>query len=505
MIRPAWRPLIYALVGFGLAASLLELVAASGGSTRWLSAVLYLAATATFLWYLRPAILKPLRPMKWGVRFILWSIGVGLFLLIGSIVANLLGFVALSHLVRRATILSAYFGVVLCTAVQGARTILAILFNPHRGNAMASIRAHGEKVLRFFSRLVDLAAVAIWVYVALNFFTVRKNVQDAVGTALSTPITVGAISISAGDVLVFCAVLLGGILIAGAIRVLMQEDLLPRLSLKHGLPNTISTLSYYVLLLAGFLMALAASGVELSRWAILTGGFGLGVGFGLQNIINNLASGLLLLLERPVNVGDILEVEGVTGVVKHIGLRATNVRTFQGAEVIVPNTNLVLNRVTNWTLSQRQRRVDLEIRVAYGTDPAKVIELLLHAASSNSEVVRHPAPEALFIGFGESSINFVLQFWAPNSTIHGRLKSEIALKIIADFHDAGIRIPLPQRELHVAAPEGASYPAAPASIIETALVQPPSRVSGAPQGAAAAAAPDKPDSPVEPRSAKKES
>lgn len=505
MVRPVWRPLIYALVGYGLAGSLLEMVAASGGSTRWLSAFLYLAATATFVWYLRPAILKPLQPLGRGVGFILWAIGVGLFLVTASVVANLLGYVALSHLVRRATILSAYFGVVLYTAVQGARTFLAIVFNSHRANAIASIRAHGEKVLRFFSRLVYLAAVALWVYVVLNFFTVRGNVLDVVGTALSTPMTIGAISISASDVLVFCAVLLGGILIAATVRVLLQEDLLPRVSLKHGLPNTISTLSYYVLLLAGFFVALAASGVELSRWAILTGGFGLGVGFGLQNIINNLASGLLLLLERPVNVGDILEVEGVTGVVKHIGLRATNVRTFQGAEVIVPNTNLVLNRVTNWTLSQRQRRVDLEIRVAYGSDPRKVLDLLLHAASSHPEVVQYPAPDALFTGFGESSLNFVLQFWAPNSDIYGRLKSEIALKIISDFHESGIRIPLPQRELHVTVPEAASPPDVQTSILEAALIQPPSRGSGAPQGAAAAAAPEKPDSSVELRTAKKES
>jgi small-conductance mechanosensitive channel len=350
---------------------------------------------------------------------------------------------------------------------------------------------------------MDLAAAALWVYVVLNFFTVRRNVLDALGTALTTPMTVGAISISASDVLIFCVVLVGGIMLAGVFRVLLQEDLLPRFSLKHGLPNTISTLTYYVLLLVGFLLALAASGVELSKWAILTGGFGLGVGFGLQNIINNLASGLLLLLERPVNVGDILEVEGVTGVVKRIGLRATNVRTFQGAEVIVPNTNLITNRVTNWTLSQRQRRVDLEVRVAYGSEPRRVLELLLHAATSNPNVVQHPAPEAMFLGFGESSLNFVLQFWAPNAN-HGQLKSEVALKVISDFHDAGIRIPLPQRELHVAMPDAANTAGAPSSVIETTLVQPGTRVSASPGGAAAAQSPDKQDSPAERHQVKKE-
>jgi small-conductance mechanosensitive channel len=197
------------------------------------------------------------------------------------------------------------------------------------------------------------------------------------------------------------------------------------------------------------ILALAAGGAEFSRFTVMTGAFGLGVGFGLQAIINNLASGMLLLLERPINVGDVLEVEGVTGEVKRMGMRSSTIRTFQGAEVIVPNSNLITNHVTNWTLSERHRRVDIPVGVAYSTDPERVIKLLVQVASSHPDVVRDPAPMALFRGFGDSSLDFELRFWAPFAGTYQQLKSEVAVSIVAAFREAKIEIPFPQRDLHV--------------------------------------------------------
>jgi small-conductance mechanosensitive channel len=289
----------------------------------------------------------------------------------------------------------------------------------------------------------------VWLYCTLNFFTIRREIFDRVGEVLSATMSVGTINLSLGDVLVFLLTLFLGVTAAKVIRVLLREDVIPRFSLKRGLPAAVSTLIYYTLVTVVFFLAVAAGGAEFSRFTVLTGAFGLGVGFGLQTVINNLASGMLLLLERPINVGDVLEVDGVDGVVKRIGMRSSTIRTSQGAEVIVPNSDLVTNRVTNWTLSERNRRVDIAVGVAYGTDPELVIKLLVDTASSHPDVVQELPPEALFLGFGDSSLNFELRFWAPFAKTHQQLKSAVAVRIISAFREAGIEIPFPQTELHI--------------------------------------------------------
>ncbi len=132
------------------------------------------------------------------------------------------------------------------------------------------------------------------------------------------------------------------------------------------------------------------------------------MGFGLQGVVNNFVSGLIWLFERPVQVGDRVQVGDLTGDVGHIGIRATSIRTREGSEVIVPNASLVSSEVIDWTLSDPQRRIDVPVGVAYGTDPERVIDLLVRAAREHSETLKNPAPTVLFLGFGESSLDFFL-------------------------------------------------------------------------------------------------
>jgi small-conductance mechanosensitive channel len=181
---------------------------------------------------------------------------------------------------------------------------------------------------------------------------------------------------------------------------------------------------------------------------VLTGALGVGIGFGLQNVVNNFVSGLILQFERPIRVGDVLEVGGLSGEISHIGIRSSTMRTWQGAEVIIPNSAFVSDRVVNWTLSEAQRRVDLTVRVAYGTDPEYVIEILAGIANNHPEVLREPAPCAVFQGFGDSSLDFLLMFWATQTT-HFRVRSEIAIKVNAVLRQTGIEIPFPRHDVLV--------------------------------------------------------
>jgi small-conductance mechanosensitive channel len=229
----------------------------------------------------------------------------------------------------------------------------------------------------------------------------------------------------------------------------LEEDVYPRLVLARGVPNAVSTLVQYVLLFAGLLLALAAAGLDLSRITLLAGAFGVGIGFGLQNIVNNFVSGLILLFERPIQVGDTIEIAGLTGEVRRIGPRSSTVRTFDGAEVIVPNATLISDQVTNWTLSDRRRRITVSVGVAYGTDPERVLGLLRDVAAETEAVLPIPEPLPVFTGFGASSLDFELRCWISRYEDGAVTQSALRVALGAKLAAAGIEIPFPQRDVHL--------------------------------------------------------
>jgi potassium efflux system protein len=196
-------------------------------------------------------------------------------------------------------------------------------------------------------------------------------------------------------------------------------------------------------------VALAFLGFNLDRFAVIAGAFGVGIGFGMQAIVNNFVSGLILLFERPLRVNDRVQIGEVTGEIKRIGFRSSTVRTFEGAELIVPNSILVSETVTNWTLSDRLRRIDVQVGVAYGTDVRQVLDLLLGVAKQHAQVIDDPAPVSLFLGFGDSSLNFELRAWTERVEDWIQIRSELTVGIGDALNAAGIEIPFPQRDVHV--------------------------------------------------------
>ncbi len=230
---------------------------------------------------------------------------------------------------------------------------------------------------------------------------------------------------------------------------MLEEDVYPRGQLTRGLPNTVSSLLHYAILFAGFALAVAALGFDLNRVTILAGAFGVGIGFGLQNVVNNFVSGLILLVERPINVGDAVQLGDVSGEVRRIGIRASTLRTWEGAEVIVPNGTLVSERLTNWTLSDRMRRIDLSVLVTYGSDPAQVLEILRDVARSHPLVLREPEPIALFIRFGDYALHFELRVWTDQFDLWLQTRSELGLALHAALAAAKIEIPVPQQDIRL--------------------------------------------------------
>lgn len=195
-------------------------------------------------------------------------------------------------------------------------------------------------------------------------------------------------------------------------------------------------------------------GIDLSTITLLAGALGVGIGFGLQNITNNFVSGIIILFERPIKVGDRIQVEDIIGDVVKISLRATTVVTNENISVIVPNSEFISTRVINWSHNDRNVRFNVPVGVSYKEDPQKIKEVLLSVASDNRFVLKNPEPDVIFVEFGDSSLNFVLRIWTSEMIQKPKiLISEIYFEIFKRFRENKIEIPFPQRDLHIKTPE----------------------------------------------------
>ena len=268
-------------------------------------------------------------------------------------------------------------------------------------------------------------------------------------TALTTQWGWGAIRLSLGDLIVFALTIWVSFMLSAAVRLLLAEDVFPRVRLARGMPLALSLVIQYVLIFGGFTLALAALGVDLTKLTILAGAFGVGVGLGLQSLVNNFASGLILLFERPIHVGDVVQLTGVSGEVRHIGARATLVRTADGAEVFVPNSQLITQALTNWTYSDLRRRIVIPVKVAYGAAPQRVTELLTGVAAKHPQVIDQPPPGAVFLGFGENSLDFELRAWTDRFGDAEAIQSQLADSVYTVLTEARIDLPVPRRDVRM--------------------------------------------------------
>ena len=224
-----------------------------------------------------------------------------------------------------------------------------------------------------------------------------------------------------------------------------------------GMRQSIATIVRYIVVAIGLVIIIQSAGIDLSTLTVLAGAAGLGIGFGLQNIINNFVSGLIILFERPIKIGDRVDVGSVHGDVVSISARATTIVTNDNIAIIVPNADFISGKVTNWSYTDRKVRFDVPVGVSYECDPEVVTRLLLEVAKAHNGVLATPRPDVLFEEFGDSSLNFTLQVWTRDYSAKPRvLKSELNYAIARIFKENDIEIPFPQRVLHVRTPPGPS-------------------------------------------------
>jgi small-conductance mechanosensitive channel len=260
---------------------------------------------------------------------------------------------------------------------------------------------------------------------------------------------IGDTPVGFGDIIVFIFMIISVLVVSKIVSKLLANKVLTKVAMDEGTRYVLRRLTEYSLLIVGTVVAFQTIGINLSGLAVIFGLLSVGVGFGLQNIASNFISGLILLFERPIRVGDRITVGDTEGDVEEIDMRATTVRSLNNISIIVPNSEFIASQVINWSHGDQKVRLDISVGVSYSSDLDVVLRVLREVADECDKVLKRPEPEVLFMEFGDSSWNMELRAWISNPKKHWQIRSQINCAIVHKFRENNIEIPFPQRDLHV--------------------------------------------------------
>lgn len=260
-----------------------------------------------------------------------------------------------------------------------------------------------------------------------------------------TPVTILSI-------IIFAAILIAFLILSRMFRRGLELKILSRLQIDTGTRYTLSRLIHYFIMVVGAIVAFQVVGIDLGGLAVVFGLLSVGIGFGLQNVTSNFIAGLILLLERPIKVGDRVTIGDTVGYVSAINIRSTMITSLNNISIIVPNSEFVSSRVVNWSHGDPRVRLDIAVGVSYNSDLDTVMQALQEVALENPKILEEPKPEVLLSGFGDSSWNMELRVWLRGPEQYFRIRSEVNTAIVRKFREYKIEIPFPQRDLHIRSP-----------------------------------------------------
>lgn len=392
-----------------------------------------------------------------GLRALGWVIAAGI------LIALLLGYASLAYFIaeRMVTSIAVVGAIYLMIVTSDALFAQAFTADSPRGRAIAVNMGLNPRRVGLMGALLSgamrlLLALLALVLVLGPWEGSTADLLEAI-QGFTFAFRIGEITISFRAILAAAGVLIVLLLITRVVQRWLQTQLLPQTSLDPGLRHSISTIAGYVGVITSIALALAQLGIDLQKVALIAGALSVGIGFGLQSIVSNFVSGLILLAERPIRVGDTIEVKGDEGYVRRISVRSTEIETYDRASVIVPNSELITGVVKNWTHANLSRRIIIKVGVAYGSDPRKVQEILTACAAEHPQILKVPPPRAFLLNFGDSALEFELRCVVEHVDAALSVRSDLNLAILARLNAAGIAIPFPQREVRVLA-ESAAKP-----------------------------------------------
>lgn len=445
LVERALYPLLYSLVIFYFIDQVRTIIEGIPMLTRTLFLAEMLGAFLFFLWFNRARLSSDKLPedVVHGKVFRVFRIAAKLVLPFFAVafLANAFGYVNLSHLVGSAVLRSAYMAVILYALVRIIDGLIAFAIRLRPLNLLKMARDYAPKIQAKAQKFVRFAVFVLWLLITLEFFNLRQSAFTQVRDVLTAELNLGSLSISAADVLLFFGVIWAAFQLSRFFRFALEEDVYPRFDLAQGIPYAISTVVNYVILLVGFFFAVSAAGLDLTSFTVLVGAFGVGIGFGLQNIFNNFVSGLILLFERPVKVGDEIKIGEDSGTVRRIGIRASRIRLWDNSEVIVPNSKLISENVKNWSFYSRKRGVEIPVSVARSTDASQVVNLLTEAAKTHPLVAEKPAPQVILSEIASPALNFKLRVWTTQADKTTQIANELTVTASQKLAENNIEVP----------------------------------------------------------------
>jgi small-conductance mechanosensitive channel len=450
LASPAIVPAVYALAAFFLVDRVREVCSAVPVLEQWVflgqvvCGILFLALAVRSERLVRTRG-EPASGWRRAIVAVFWAQAV---LLVAALFTGMAGYMRLARLLGSAVLGSDYAALVLYAGVRVGEGFIAYALRALPLRDLLLVQRHRLLVQRRLTRALRGLSVGAWAYFTLDSLGVLGPIASAGATVLGARYVRGAVSVSLGDVAAFALTVWAVFVVSSFVRFVLDEEVYPRVRLPRGAAYALATIVHYVIVVIGFILAIAALGIDLNRVTIVAGALGIGVGIGLQGVVANFVSGLIVLLERRLHVGDAVQFGGLEGRIREIGIRASTIRTWDGAEVIVPNAALTSERVTNWTLSDTLRRVTLDVSVAYSADPRHVLALLAGVATAHPLAVSEPPPVALCMGFGESGLKFQLRAWTRVEDAESFL-SELAMAVHDALAAARIEVPFPQREVRI--------------------------------------------------------
>jgi small-conductance mechanosensitive channel len=357
-----------------------------------------------------------------------------------ALFANVIGYQSLSTLLGSTLVRGAYFALLLYTLTHIVQGLVLYASYVAPFTYLSMVRQHRKLLTARLVSAIGWLAALYWCYGMLESGGLWDLFERIARSTLAAQLTLGHFALSLEKIAGFVIVLVGAYWGSRFLTFVLDEEVYPKVHLERGLPYVISTMLRYVILVVGFIIGLALLGIDMTKFTILAGAFSVGLGFGMQNIVNNFVSGLIVLFERPLKVGDVVQFGDVVGRVERIGIRASVIRSSNGAEVIIPNGTLIANNLTNWTFSSKTRRIDVPIQTVLTADPAAVKAILLDAGNHYPEVAKTPPPQALLTQLGPDALAFELRVWIDAASDWASTKSDLTSAVTDDLRKAGIAI-----------------------------------------------------------------
>jgi len=428
-----------------IAIYLLYLIDKNSISYELESRVIMIIFHSLFLVYivkiLKDGILKSIK-YPYMVKFATYIFVTYLLLLITAIGSDIYGSVLLSNRISEGIFTTFYASLIFYTVYLVLTGYVVIMLRRRMSSASNMLDIYARRIEKTTTILIKIWMFSWWILIVAKITGAYPYITKLRDDFLALSWQLSSMTISVQSIFDFSLIVIATWLIARVTRTILEIEVFSRFTLPRGFPTAVLTTLNYIIIISGTIIAFSSLGVSAQQFALIFGALGVGIGFGLRNIIANFVSGIIMVFERPVQIGDTIEVDGTMGGVQSIGARSSVIKTFDGSEVIIPNADFIAKEIVNWTLSNEHRRKTLEFKVALGSDIDEVLEIMKDATLNHPDVLKDPEPLATFKGFDEYYLRFKLYYWLADNLIVAQ--SDIAIEVYRRLQKSGVDMPIPK-------------------------------------------------------------